>query len=245
MKRKHYLNILIILAFIILGFIIQSQLFYKPKKTTVTPAKPPSPPAVSVETIKVVVKKPEIKDRAILSVPYTAQAPYANWNIHEESCEEAALLMAHYYLTGSLVNIIPPSTANQELINMVTWEKTNYGREKDLNMYEIGKLAGDYYGYKYQVAEDVTADNIKQAISDGNPVMVPVITHALANPHYGPNPTYHILVIKGYNAKGVITNDAGVKEGKDYFYTWETLWQAIDSQSKEMNQGRDMLVVTK
>jgi hypothetical protein len=112
-------------------------------------------------------------------------------------------------------------------------------------MYKTGKLAQDYYGYKYKVTEDVTADNIKLAISESNPVLVPVITHALLNPHYGRQPSYHILVIKGYNPSGIIANDAGVKEGRSYFYTWDILWQAIDAQSAQMNQGRDMLVVTK
>jgi hypothetical protein len=153
--------------------------------------------------------------------------------------------MIHYYLAGSQLVIIPPVTANQELVNMRSWQISHYGSEKDLNMYRTGKLAQDYYGYKYEVTEDVTADNIKLAISEGNPVLVPVITHALLNPHYGRQPSYHILVIKGYYPGGIITNDAGVKEGRSYFYTWDILWQAIDAQTKQMNQGRDMLVVTK
>ena len=181
----------------------------------------------------------------MLNIPYTVQAPLTNWNVHEESCEEAALLMIHYYLSGNQVDIIPPATANQELINLVAWQISNYGGEKDLGLSEIGKLGSDYYGYKYQVTEDITAENIKLTLSEGKPVIVSVITHALRNPYYGPNPTYHILVIKGYNQQGVITNDAGVKEGKDFFYTWDILWQAIDAQTAQMNQGRDMLVVTK
>ncbi|MDD5693411.1 MAG: C39 family peptidase [Patescibacteria group bacterium] len=244
MKRKHYLNIFIILAFITFGVLLQSFISEEPKQKKAEENKPSQ--VQTIETKKVIIPpKPVIKSEALLMVPYTVQAPFANWNIHEESCEEAALLMIHYYLSGNQIDIIPPSTANQELIEMVSWEKTNYGREKDLSIYEVGKLAADYYGYKYQVTEDITADNVKQAISEGNPVMVPVITHALRNPHYGPNPSYHILVIKGYNPAGIITNDAGVKEGKDYFYTWDILWQAIDTQSKQMNQGRDMLVVTR
>jgi len=244
MKRKHYTNISIIMVFFVIGLLLQIYIINKPSKTTVKPPKQASPSQKEIEVEKV-TQKPEIKEQAILSVPYTVQAPYANWNIHEESCEEAALLMIHYYLTGDQVSTIPPEKANQELVNMVAWQKNNYGREKDLNLYEIGKLAGDYYGYKYHVTEDVMADHIKQEITEGNPVMVPVITHGLSNPHYGSQPTYHILVIKGYNANGVITNDAGVKEGRDYFYTWDILWQAIDAQSRQMNQGRDILVVTK
>lgn len=244
MKKKHTFNILIIALAILLGFLLQITVFDKTNQE-----KSSKEPKETVEAAqKKTTSKPKvvpIKESASLTVPYTVQAPLVNWNIHEESCEEAALLMVHYFLSGSKIAIIPPATANQELINMVNWEKINYGREKDLNLYEVGKLAHDYYGYKYRVTEDITAINIKKAISEGSPVLVPVITHALRNSHYGPNPSYHILVIKGYNANGIITNDAGVKEGKDYFYTWDILWSAIDAQTTQMDQGRDMLVVSK
>ncbi len=226
---------------IFIGFLLQSIDFgskNEEEKTEVSLVEATAEEAVSPP-------KTEIKAEALLTVPYTVQAPLVNWDIHEESCEEAAVLMLHYFLSGSRVQIIPPTTANQELINLVNWQKANYGREKDLNLYEVGKLSQDYYGYKYKVTENVTAGEIKEAISAGNPVLVPVITHGLRNPHYGPNPSYHVLVIKGYNATGVTTNDAGVKEGRDYFYTWDILWQAIDAQTAQMKQGRDMLVITK
>ena len=242
MKLKHYLFIslsfVVIVIAILLVFVVQN----KPKNKIEEPIKPQK---AVIDIKPEVIQKPTIQEQAQLNVPYTVQAPLVNWNIHEESCEEAALLMTHYYLSGNQIDVIPPTTANQELINMVAWENTNYGQEKDLNMYEVGKLATDYYGYKYTVSEDIVADDIKQAISNGNPVLVPVITHALGNPYYGPNPSYHILVIKGYNKTGIISNDAGVKEGKNYYYSWEILWRAIDAQSAQMNQGRDMLVVTK
>ncbi len=247
MRKKHYLNILVIVLIVAVGLLLQQVFWQRPKKKVIAPE---IPQESSLETKKEsatesVVPEPVVPEQALLNVPYTVQAPLVNWNIHEESCEEAALLMTHYYLVGDPSAVIPPTIANQELINMVSWEKTNYGQEKDLNMYEIGTLATNYYNYKAQVTEDVNADNIKKAIAGGSPVMVPVITHALGNPYYGPTPTYHILLLKGYNPSGVITNDAGVKEGKDYFYSWETLWKAIDAQSGQMNQGRDMLVFTK
>ena len=232
---------LVMVTFIIIGLFLYLSNKPEPSIGKTLKVETPKP------TEDVIVEPPKlvINEASQLNLPYTTQAPFANWNIHEESCEEAALLMVHYYLIGSQIEIIPPAAANQELIDMVSWQKTNYSQEKDLNMSEMGKLATDYYGYKSQVTEDITADNIKQAISEGKPVMVPIITHALGNPYYGPNPTYHILVIKGYNPTGVITNDAGVKEVKDYFYSWDTLWRAIDAQTAQMNQGRDMLVVTK
>ena len=78
----------------------------------------------------------------------------------------------------------------------------------------------------------------------GHPVLVPVLTQSLKNPHYSPGNVYHILLIKGYDATGVITNDAGVKEGKDWHYSWDILFSAIDAQTSKMNQGRVGLVLT-
>ena len=36
----------------------------------------------------------------ILKAPYTVQAPFGNWKFHQESCEEAALLMYHDFMDG-------------------------------------------------------------------------------------------------------------------------------------------------
>jgi len=185
-----------------------------------------------------------IKDSVQLIVPYTVQAPYANWTVHEESCEEAAALMYHYFLNGKNFpnNIIPPDKASAEMIAMKNWQKANYGVEPDLNLDKFGEFVKSYYGNSYSVKKNITIEDIKKELSAGNPVVVPVITHGLENPHYGRLPSYHLLVITGYDARGVITNDAGVKEGQNYFYTWEVLFRAIDAQTPKMNQGRDLIV---
>jgi hypothetical protein len=204
---------------------------------------------VVVEKVEPVPVDSPIPESFLITMPYTPQAPNANWAVHEESCEEAAILMAHYLLASKLnlkVNtVIPPNTAHTELVAQKNWQVKNWGPERDLNMYDLGKLAKEYYGYNYKVTEDITEKEIKSEIAKGNPVLVPVITHGLANPHYGRQPSYHILVIKGYDATGIISNDAGIREGEGYRYTWEILWKAIDAQRAQMKQGRDMLVITK
>lgn len=180
----------------------------------------------------------------VLSVPFTVQAPNASWNIHEESCEEAAILMYHYFLKGKTdISVIPSQTANDEIISMKNWQKTNYGSEPDLSIKNLGKFANEYYGYKYEVFENITKEDIMSQIQSGRPVIVPVITHALGNPNYGANPAYHMLLIKGYKNTGVITNDAGVSQGRNWFYTWNTLFSAIDAQTPKMGQGRTMIII--
>lgn len=189
--------------------------------------------------------KEPLMDKAVLNVPYTVQAPLANWNIHEESCEEAGILMMHYYLLGASFpnNVITREKANSELTEMVNWQKNHYGKEADLTMTMLGGLAKDYYGSNFEVKKNITAEDIKTVISAGHPVIVPVMTQVLQNPHYSSGNVYHVLLIKGYDQTGVITNDSGVKEGQNYHYTWSVLWQAIDAQKAKMGQGRDMLIV--
>ena len=202
-------------------------------------------PAVTLEEQPGSIEPTILKETVALSVPYTVQAPEQSWNIHEESCEEAAILMYYYFLIGKKFsnNQIPASTAKTEMTKMKTWQKNNYGKEPDLTITNLGKFASEYYKLTPQTTKNITASNIKMALSEGNPVLVPVMTHSLKNPNYGRENTYHILLIKGYNKKGVITNDAGISKGKDYFYTWEILFSAIDAQKTIMKQGREMLIL--
>lgn len=209
-----------------------------------------APKTVPAE-IKTEEKKPELPAEPVipaaktLFVPYTVQAPLVNWNVHEQSCEEAAALMYHYFLAGSKSEVIPPQTADAEMRAMKAWQVKNWGREPDLNLTQLGEFMKAYYGYHYRVTANITAETVKKEIAAGNPVLVPVITHALGNPHYGRNPSYHILVIKGYDANGVVTNDAGIKEGRNYYYTWATVWHAVDAQTPQLHQGRDLLTITR
>jgi hypothetical protein len=42
-----------------------------------------------------------------------------------------------------------------------------------------------------------------------------------------------------------VTNDGGIWQGKNWFYSWDIVFQAIDAQTPKMNQGRLALVLTK
>jgi len=224
---------------------------YQSKNTKTAPVKSEVKETPQVAQPKTEAKKEEpvvIKDSAILPVPYTLQGPLNNLNIHEESCEEAAALMYHYFLEGQLTfsgsTVITPQLANDEMLKMKAWQVKNYGKEPDLSIEKLGLFAQRYYGYKYQTFKNITREDIKHEISAGHPVMVPVMTHALKNPNYGPVSVYHILVIKGYNAQNVIANDAGIR-GESIQYSWDILFSAIDAQTPKMGQRREMVVITK
>jgi hypothetical protein len=181
---------------------------------------------------------------AVLPVPYSVQAPANNWKIFENACEEDAVLMYHQFLAGDSRTDLPVAEVGPALRAMQQWQVTNWGAEKDLTIDKTGQLAQAYYGYHYEVVP-ATQESITAQIASGHPVIVPVMTHSLQNPHYGPNTVYHEVLIKGYNAEGVVANDGGVKEGKNWFYKWSVLWGAIDAQTPKMGQGRVGLVLTK
>ncbi len=205
----------------------------KPKETTLKVTNKEHKPAVLPATVS-------------LAVPYAAQAPFGNWTVHEESCEEAASFMVHEHLAGIKYsdNRIPDATVDPIYRTMKTWQVAHYGSEPDLTMEALGKFNKEYYGFSYKTAA-ADETSIKTALAGGNPVVVPVMTHSLQNSMYGPVSVYHVLLIKGFDATGVITNDAGVGNGADHHYDWAILWQAIDAQTSKMNQGRVMLTISK
>lgn len=198
----------------------------------------------SADEQKSQVTVPDAKD---LLVPYAPQAPLSNWAIHEESCEEAATYMYHAYLENISypANRVPDAEADSAFRAMKSWQVVHYGKEPDLTMTALGEFAKSYYSYTSTVQKNVTAEDIKEAVSAGHPVIVPVMTHSLENSMYGPISVYHVLLIKGYDATGVITNDAGVGNGPNKHYDWNILWQAIDAQTAKMGQGRELLYLTK
>lgn len=196
-------------------------------------------------------RKPEveIKDSVLLSIPFTVQAPYANWAVHEQSCEEAALLMYHYFTDGVTSfggsTVIPPDSAVKDIVDMKNWQVKNYGAEPDLSIEQFADFAKSYYGLDSKII-DATGEEIKKELSGGNPVIVPATTKSLENPFFpaGSN-VYHYLLIKGYNQNGIITNDPGTKRGEGYFYTWDILTQTLSAQKAFVDQGSVAIVLYK
>ncbi|MGI8609410.1 MAG: C39 family peptidase [Candidatus Dormibacteria bacterium] len=209
--------------------------------TRVSPNTTQEPAAAAADTPTPVAAPPA---GAILPVPYTVQAPNGNWRVFENACEEASTLMYHDFLEGDRRSQLPPGEVDPQLRAMEAWQVKNWGAERDLTLDRTGQFAHAYWGYQYQVIP-LTQDSVKQAIAAGHPVVIPVMTHSLQNPHYGPNTVYHELVIKGYTNAGVVTNDPGVQEGKDWFYSWTIMFSAVDAQAIRMSQGRVGLILTK
>jgi len=180
------------------------------------------------------IKNPPVTilENAYLDVPFVCQAPFEtkeNWTHHEESCEEAALLQAHYYIQG-IINPTPEDS-NNTILDMIDWQKKNFGEHKDIYANELKLLIAGYFNYPedaIQIVYDADITDIKKAISQGYPVLVPIMGDILKNPYY-PYPGYHMLTIIGYTPDKIITNDVGTRRGKDFSYNYDIFIKATDA----------------
>lgn len=170
---------------------------------------------------------PVIPNKFLLNVSFTSQAPFGVWDpVHNDACEEAALVMAQHWVDGHLLDA---TIADKEILGAISWEGKNWGNQYELTAERMATLGQDFFDLKnIKVVLDPTINDIKSELSRGNLVLVPVAGRLLKNPYYRqPGPIYHILVIKGYNDKQFITNDSGTRRGEGYPYSHQTLFNAI------------------
>ncbi len=163
----------------------------------------------------------------MLDVPFMVQAPFANWDaLHQETCEEASLMMVRYFRLkqsfGSLQSI------DDELKSLVAWQ-TGKGYEYDVTVKELSRIARDYYSMSSgRIISNPTLNEIKKELADGRPVIIPAAGRLLNNPNFtAGGPPYHMLVIRGYDANGFITNDPGTRRGEKFRYTFDNLMDSI------------------
>jgi len=174
-----------------------------------------------------VAPKEEIPHALNLPVPFTVQAPEAQWvPPFKEACEEAAILNVHNFYQD---RILTATEARQEIANIVDWENNYFGYYKDTTAAETGEMMQEYYGYnKVEVIDDPTVKLIKQHIAAGRPVIAPFAGQQLGNPYFTPpGPLYHMLVIRGYDQTYFYTNDVGTRRGDNYQYTIATIMEAM------------------
>lgn len=169
----------------------------------------------------------EIKTEVDLSVPFIVQAPFAEWDdLHNEACEEAALIIANAWLNDKELT---KEQAEKQILDLVDWQEKNWGGHYDLNVSETVRLANQYFGMEriyFTKVNDI--DDVKYELSKGNIVIVPTAGRLLKNQYYRqPGPPYHMVVVKGYDKKEIITNDPGTQKGADFAYSYDNFFQAI------------------
>jgi len=185
-----------------------------------------------------------VPDEFNLDVPFTTQAPDANWELpYQEACEEASAITVHYYYQGKTFT---KEIADQEIKDLVAWEEENLGFYKDTTAEETAQFIKGYWDYKkVEVIKDPTVEIIKENIASGRPVIIPAAGQQLGNPYFTPpGPLYHMLVIRGYTETQFVTNDVGTRHGENYMYDVEIIMSSIhDWNNGDVDNGQKAIIV--
>ncbi|PIT98033.1 MAG: hypothetical protein COT71_02885 [Candidatus Andersenbacteria bacterium CG10_big_fil_rev_8_21_14_0_10_54_11] len=182
-----------------------------------------------------------------LAIPFTPQAPHANWeDPYGELCEEASVLMAIRYIHQQ--KIASPDDADAAMLAIKAFEDDRFGYYQDTTAAETAAIITEYFDYhKVQIVENPAAADIRSAVAAGKPVIIPAAGRALNNPYFQtPGPLYHMLVVKGYTKTGqFITNDPGTRRGADFLYDESTLMNAMHDWRTDHNieQGKKVMLV--
>jgi len=210
------------------------------ENVTSTEEQEPTTELAQIDEVKEVVEKQvlgkKIANTSInLDVPFTSQAPTANWEQpYQDACEEASVLMVDYYYQNKKMpdQVIVEFT----LFDMVEWQKKHWLGHRNLSMYELAKYVEVITDYETEVVEKLTIEKITEFLDRGLPVIVPANGKKLANPHFSNGgPEYHMLVIKGYlEEEGkFITNDPGTRRGENYLYSYANMMESIADWDKK------------
>jgi hypothetical protein len=174
------------------------------------------------------VQPPPFASTLLLQVPFTPQAPTANWDeLHNEACEEASAIMAGAYFAGRTETKLPAEFVEAEIAKLTQWQQNNFGYYLNADAAETARMIEAVYGLNTTIIRDFTETDLKQALNENKLVVLPAAGRLLGNPNFRrPGPLYHMLVIKGYTTTAFVTNDPGTRNGLNYSYAFETLYNA-------------------
>lgn len=204
---------------------------------------PVTPPTDTPEMIELVKEMNH-------GVPFTSQAPNADWSLpFQEACEETSLIMVNAWMVGTPPGVLDPDTVTGLILDLVAWQEDRFGYYEDTTAEETAIIAREFYGYKNsEVLPVASIDDVKQKIAEGYAVILPASGKALNNPYFsGDGPLYHMLVAKGFTEDGqIITNDPGTRRGADFLYDPDTLFEAIgDWNDGNPSEGEKLMIILK
>lgn len=211
----------------------------------------PAPPASSLPDSPAAMAR-KTNGGVDLPIPFTSQAPLEEWDpLHQEACEEAAVLMVIEYLSSGRISGAPLSFAagqpgdreNALLLDPTEAEAALQELVRinaEVLAYPVDQTAEQIVELIQEIAPELTARvivnptiaDLKGELRAGHPIIVPAAGRRLGNPFYRrPGPLYHALVLRGYvHGQGedlFIVNDPGTKRGEGYVYRPETILEAM------------------
>lgn len=253
MKKNLYLLIIVLFLVVVLGigFVINLKSNHNQDVTLVslTPTATTSPkltPSLAVSIFPSPIPSKMPPSYLIANFPFQSQAPLALWDeLHDEACEEAALVLVNYYLKGQSLSA---EKMDQEILKMVDWEIKNWGSHKDLTISETAELAENFYQLENaQIKNNINIEDIKREVAQNHPVIIPTAGRLLGNPYFrSPGPIYHMLVVIGYDNSTIIVQDIGTRRGDHYRYNEQVLFNAIhdwNGSSENIGSGAKSMLI--
>lgn len=243
MKRKLYFFIIGLVLILVAGFFVNTLSLNPSPKITASPTVSPSP-LPTPDSVPIATPLPD--SYLIKNFPFKSQAPFANWDeLHDEACEEAALILVDYYLNHKSLDA---ATMEEQIQKMVAWEIEYFGAHKDLTIRELSEVARGFYKIEnFKIKDSIDIDDIKREVANGRPVIIPTAGRLLGNPYFrSPGPIYHMLVVIGYEGKTMIVQDIGTKRGDHYRYSQNVLFNAIHDfpgAPEDIEQGKKTMLV--
>ncbi len=194
----------------------------------------------------------ELKESIKQSVPFTSQAPHAQWEDtrFQDACEEASMIMAYAWITDN--SSISKNDAEEEMEKLFSFEDEKLKGGIDTSVDDTALIFQEYYDHPAEVHYDVTMEDIYNFLAQNAIVIVPTNGKMLSNPNFSNGgPDRHMLVIIGYDKKSkeFITNDPGTRLGRGYKYKDSTLYNAIrdykTGTKEEISGGNKNVIVIK
>ncbi|HOZ80667.1 MAG TPA: C39 family peptidase [Candidatus Woesebacteria bacterium] len=240
------LKIGIILLLVLISAYLGTKIFQKPTVQT------------KIEQIKqeIVPTKPihldstGLPNRYLIEAPFVEQAPKKDWSQPwQDACEEAALLTPYYYYSS-----ITPSSDQivQDLTKIFDYENSQ-GWSHDVNLEQMQQIAQDLWGLSSEIIQNPTVDQIKERITNNQPIVVPANGKTLfkENKHFkAGGPWYHNLVIIGFDddQKKFIVHDVGTQFGANFKYSYSLLLKSIHDfpttlNKEDIDQGDQKVLV--
>jgi hypothetical protein len=154
------------------------------------------------------------------NVPFVSQAPRGNWKdaVFKDACEETSLVMAEAWIMGKALD---PKSVEDTLHEIAIWEKKRFGFHQDTSVGDTFILANEYFHLPSQMLENISIDDIKEALNDKSIVVTAIDGSNL----YKNGPPRHMIVVTGYDlVNNMFTySDPMIAKGSDLLISADKL----------------------
>jgi len=191
-----------------------------------------------------------LPNKHLIKTIFVPQSPEKNWDQPwQDACEEAALLTVNYFYKNQNPDI---SIIRDDILKMIEFENSqNFTHDMDINQMVV--VAQKYLGFKTEIIDNPTIENIKKYLAQNIPVIVPANGKILyqENKHFtNGGPYYHNLIILGYDdtKNQFVVHDVGTKSGAYFKYSYSLLIDSIhdfppSKHKEDINAGSKRVLI--